>query len=255
MPASSSAKARGREAANPLKRVNPIAPNMERSTRDLTDDDDVEVVERVVEVEKIVEVYGPAVMNDTETGIVWVGNIGISSVGMYTNGEVTEDEWLRFLPAAKQIKSAYQWIIGDWAAYGEQALGKTYAEIAKLSGYKEGTIEVYASVCRSVDKLIRINSLGIAIHQAVAMLSHDDQAYWLQRAYDEKLSKSELKILMAGGKHEPRKIGKTTIDRFQRALTPFQMRAQRIAKKAAPEHRKEMADWLRELAKQIEKDK
>lgn len=232
---------------------NPFARRTEVPPLDVITESMIRPVERTIEV----PVPTPIVQQE---GISWIGNFGISTVGMYVNvnaEQITEDEWRNFFTAIKGIEVAYQFIVGDWAAFGGDALSKTYEEIAALTGYEAGTIEVWASVCRKVDKLIRINSLGIAHHQVVAPLPYDEQRYWLEFAAAYDISYRELQRRIAEGDHSapaPKVRQALTADvRFQRAADPFEARIVKIAARVDENKRREWAQRLRDIADRVER--
>jgi hypothetical protein len=270
MPPSNSAKARGREAINPFASrtgLNPITPGMEAATRDLLEDEpSVQIVEKEVRVEVPVEVRVevpvevPTPVLWDEHGIGWVGNFGICGTGLYVNANaqhVSEQEWRDFFEVLRQIKTAYQFVVGDWAAFGLDALEKSYAEIAEMTGYAPTTIENWASVCRRVPQFMRINSLDFAHHQVVMSLPEAEQSRWLKFAAEYKLPYRELARRIAENDTTPpppqqRQIV-TSATRFMRAVAPFESRALGIAAKASTSQRAEMAAHLRALADRIER--
>jgi hypothetical protein len=157
-----------------------------------------QVIERIVEVEKPVEIFvtAPAI-EQMERGIR-IGSFLVTSVGLEFADGLTEEEWIDFYKAVEGIKTSLNWILGDYFAYGQSAFHKTYDQMAAFTGLKSETIETYASICRNVPKLIRINSLSFGHHRLVAKFDEHAQIKWLEAAVDNKWSVGQMKRAIEG---------------------------------------------------------
>ena len=147
--------------------------------------------------EKRVEYVDKPAINPTTEG-VWIGNVCVTSTGLVFGDAFTEKEWRDFYPAVKELKTAGNWVLGDYFAWGEYLFDLTYDQMAEITGLKSETIEVYASICRNVRKLIRINSLSFAHHRLVAAMPEPEQIDWLQKAVEGGWSVREMRRQITG---------------------------------------------------------
>lgn len=205
-------------------------------------DREVEVrVEVQVPVKVPFEVTRP-VSTDTD-GVTWVGNIGMSPTGLILPQEVTQQEWYDFFDVIRNIKRSWQFIIGDWFAYGADKFEMTYEQIAALTGYKQSTVEAFASTCRNVPRFTRVN-LSFAHHRAVSGLPAEKQLSALQDAIDLQLSYRQLQVRISGEK--PRlKSGKTSTKPDPKIVDKT---IYNRAKKGDEEVRRKYAALLRRMA-------
>lgn len=133
-----------------------------------------------------------------QDGTLSVGAFHITRKGLILERAVSEAEWVGFFTAINQIQQAIQWVIGDWLVYGETTFAKTREEIAKLTGYKRGTLDDFAYVSAKVGFSIRIEKLHWGHHQVVASLSPPDQKAWLEYALEQNLSVQALRDEISG---------------------------------------------------------
>lgn len=201
-------------------------------------------VEVQVPVEVPVEVTRP-VATDTD-GVTWVGNIGMSPTGLILPEEITQQEWYDFFDVIRNIKRSWQFIIGDWFAYGADKFKFTYEQIATWTGYKPTTVEAFASTCRNVPRFTRVN-LSFAHHRAVSRLPAEKQLSALQEALDLQLSSRQLQARISGEK--PRlNAGKKT---KKKALPVVDQKVFNRIKKSDEETRREYAAKLRKMADEL----
>ncbi len=178
------------------ERFNPLKGMLAQQTDELLNDD-VEQSEQKT-IERIVEVTRP-VQTDTD-GVTWVGNIGVTAMGLDLPEALTQEEWRSFLNAIQSVKQSYQFVIGDWFAAGKDRFNVSYEEIAALTGFKVKTVEIWASACRNVPKFTRVNFLTFAHHRAVAILPPERQLQALQYAFENGLSARQLDAEIRGKK-------------------------------------------------------
>jgi len=166
------------------------------------DSREVVYVDRTVEVQVPVEVpveVTRPVKTDAD-GVTWVGNIGVTAMGLDLPEALTQEEWRSFLNAIQSVKQSYQFVIGDWFAAGKDRFNVSYEEIAALTGFKVKTVEIWASACRNVPKFTRVNFLTFAHHRAVAILPPERQLQALQYAFENGLSARQLDAEIRGKK-------------------------------------------------------
>ena len=117
-----------------------------------------------------------------EDGSLEVSHIRIHRVGLEFTGDVSEDEYEIFGQTLLQIDTAYQWIIGDYLAYGVENNYGMAKDFAERLGRSEATVNNWTYVSRQVRFSFRNENLSFKHHIAVAPLSPDEQAYWLEKA-------------------------------------------------------------------------
>ena len=206
-----------------------------------------QIIERVVEIEKVVEVAHP-VMTDAD-GVTWVGNIGMSQTGLVIPQDITANEWVAFYSVISNIKQSIQFIIGDWFAYGADKFAYTYEEIAQATGYKTSTVETFASVCRNVPRLTRVNSLGFSHHRIVSTLAPAKQIEALNHAVENQLSARDLQEYLT-----EKKSRKTSSKKSPRIIyNVIDKKEFNRAKKADENERRKLAEQLRAMAEQLER--
>lgn len=121
-------------------------------------------------------------------------NLEFTKTGLVISRELDKVDWTKLYDAIRSIKSAYQWIIGDWMLYGfEHGWIERYEDMAVFTGLKEKTVKEYTYVCRNINASIRMDKLSFAHFQLIAPLPETDKPAWIQRAIDEKMSVRELR--------------------------------------------------------------
>lgn len=208
------------------------------------------VVEKVVEVEKEVVVHVPRPIAKDEHGVVHIGNVGLTSLGLVMpDSDISESEWAALFEVLQETRKSWQFLIGDWFAYGVDKFKYSYAQIAEWTGYKESTVETFASVCRNVERLTRINSLSFAHHRAVSTLTSEQQSAALIYAETEGLSARELAAAIQGKK--ALRSGAKKAQKTPRAIVDKVAFNQ--LKKADEKRRQKAAAELRRLADELER--
>ncbi len=238
-----------------LDASNPFAkrPSMFDLTDNMAQEDDdnlriePQVIERVVEIEKVVEVAYP-VTTDAD-GVTWVGNIGMSQTGLVIPQDITNDEWVAFYSVISNVKQSIQFIIGDWFAYGADKFKHSYAQIAEATGYKESTVETFASVCRNVPRLTRVNSLGFSHHRVVSTLAPNRQIEALNHAVENQLSARDLQQYLTEKKSRKSGVKKAV----KIVYNVIDKKEFNRAKKADENERRKLAEQLRAMAEQLER--
>jgi len=117
-----------------------------------------------------------------DEGVLGVKNIQIHRTGLQFVGIVSEEEYEIFGQTLLQIETAYQWIVGDYLAYGADNGYGRGVEIAEQLGKSSQTVWNWVSVARYVEYYRRQEVLSFTHHEAVAGLSPDEQTLWLKEA-------------------------------------------------------------------------
>lgn len=118
--------------------------------------------------------------------------------GLELKRELTREEFRDgLLNEVQAMGSAQQLIVGDAYLHGiECGFIETYEEMAELTGYEASSIKVYASLCRSIPRLMRINPLTYSHYQQIAPLDEDERAHWIAFAAGSELSYRAVKALI-----------------------------------------------------------
>lgn len=117
-----------------------------------------------------------------EDGSLEVSNIRIHRVGLEFIGEVDEEEYEIFGQTLLQIDTAYQWIIGDYLAYGVNSNYGLAQQFGELLGKSDKTIRNWVYVARNVELSRRRDNLTFGHHENVAGFTQEQQEYWLNLA-------------------------------------------------------------------------
>ncbi len=175
---------------------------------------------------------------------VRMGRFTLLPVGLTVNGFASAHEWEQFYLSLKRVTESLQWATADWLLMGERQHGKSYTQMAALTGLKEKTLRDYAYVASNVDLSIRIDKLTFAHHQLVVAMPPDVQRESLLYAAANKLSVGRFRAYLDG--HEIERV--TALARFERKLVDLYERS----KKRKPEERQTMARLLRQMADALE---
>lgn len=122
-----------------------------------------------------------------------------TGTGLDIQRDLTKEEFRGGVVTELQaMNTAHQLNVGDATLYGlEHDYIEDYEEMAELTGYEASSIEVYASLCRSIPRLMRINPLTFSHYQQIAPLPEIERFYWISFAASNDLSYRALKDLIA----------------------------------------------------------
>ena len=164
----------------------------------------------------------------------------LSRTGLKLSDGLGITEWAEIGKQLCLVNESLAWCIGDWINYGEKAYGEKYSEalaffgreVLGAMGYELQTLKVFAHVCRSVERLIRINVLSFNHHRIVAPLTPKEQAYWLDLAKVQGWSVSQLRATIRDAKgeyqDEPQKVSFNTLNWVQDGLRYFRSQLENI---------------------------
>lgn len=116
------------------------------------------------------------------SGVAWIPQSGLS-----------EEEWLTTGRRLGSIGRGSKWWLGDWLCHGSTRFGDRFSEAARATGYDRATLRSIAWIASRVDASVRRDKLTWDHHVAVASLTREEQAHWLERAEIEELGATELK--------------------------------------------------------------
>jgi hypothetical protein len=92
------------------------------------------------------------------------------------------------------IGRAAQWWVGDWVRYGTARWGERYVEAARITGYDVHSLRNMAYVAGRFELSLRRDNLTWSHHALLASLEPGEQRAWLNRASQDRLSVSDLRI-------------------------------------------------------------
>ena len=121
-----------------------------------------------------------------------VNKIELTPTSLKIIGDMNEDDYGLAWTKLALVHGGTQWWIGD-LYNAQQSKHGTARVFAEKHGLDSPTVRVYASVCSSVEVLIRINSLTFAHHQLVAPMSPAQQKKWLKRAGNNSWTVKEFR--------------------------------------------------------------
>ncbi len=138
---------------------------------------------------------------EADAGQITVGNFRLSETGLQIADGVDMDEWQAFGQHIRMMETSIQWIIGDWLAYGEREYGKTYQEVAELTGYTYETLRNLVWVAKQFELSSRNDKLSFGHHQTALALCEGDfrvANQWLTATSDNgwsiKKMSDEIKV-------------------------------------------------------------
>jgi hypothetical protein len=88
------------------------------------------------------------------------------------------------------------WWVGDWLHYGAARWGEKYVEASRITGLDAKTLRNIAYVAARFDLSRRRDKLTWTHHAEVAALDASDQEVWLDRALEERMSATDLRVAL-----------------------------------------------------------
>ena len=193
----------------------------------------------------------------SDGGAITIGNFQISKTGLQIADGVAVEEWQAFGQHIRTMETSIQWIIGDWLAYGERVYGKTYQEVAELTGYTYGVLQNLVWVAKQFGFSYRYEKLSHTHHQMAISLCEgnvENALPWLERASSEGWSVKKMADEIKGVPPTP-PPPKGRMAKFWANFELFSKKNVQIASRAGEAERRQMADALRKLADDLEKTK
>jgi hypothetical protein len=118
----------------------------------------------------------------------------INAVAWTPRGELEYHDWLLEGRRIGLMLRASPWWIGDWLLYGTARWGETYVEAAKITTYDPKSLRNMRYVASRFDLSLRRDNLTWSHHALLASLGPDTQAFWLDRASEDRLSVQDLRL-------------------------------------------------------------
>ncbi len=187
-------------------------------------------------------------------GQITIGNFRISKTGLQIADGVDADEWQAFGQHIRTMETSIQWIIGDWLAYGERQYGKTYQEVAEMTGYTYDTLRNLVWVARKFELSSRNDKLSFGHHQTALSLCEGDSdvaTQWLNSASENGWSIKKMADEIKGVPPTPPPHD-TKIPKFWADMSTFLSKQRKLASRVGEEERQEMVRGLRVLIDEIE---
>lgn len=162
-------------------------------------------------------------MISTELQAVKSSTAKLEQNQLVINEETTLKEWKELGQQLSLMQGNIQFWIGDWIRFGEKKGfyidSAVYDEAEEITGLDRITIQHYKWVAQQTSCLRR-QELSYYHHKEVAKLNESDQAYFLNKAVQEKLSVRELRLQVL-----TEYPGRTTVkhDRYEND-NPFPLR-------------------------------
>lgn len=138
-------------------------------------------------------------------GNLSAGKFVVTPKGLKIAEDVSQEDWEIFGDVILRFNGTIQWLLGDWLAYGENhQYGKTYEEVADLTGYKVETLYNFVWVAKRIDISSRNENLSFKHHFLVASFEDKEtQEAWLQTAAESNWSTRTLQTQIAGKRPTP----------------------------------------------------
>jgi len=114
----------------------------------------------------------------------------LTTTGVDIPADTTEAQWTALGVMICKLGASVQWLIGDWLAFGDRRWGKTYEQVAELTGYEVQSLRDMVYVASKVS--VRTDKLSFAHHKVVAGLAPEDQQAWLEWAMENGASSKML---------------------------------------------------------------
>lgn len=184
-----------------------------------------------------------------------------TGTGLDIQRELTKEEFREGVVTELQaMNTAHQLNVGDATLYGlEHGYIDSYEEMAELTGYEASTVEMYTSLCRSIPRLVRTNSLTYSHYQQIAPLPEEERPLWISYAASNELSYRALKALIAdvNAKEQPAALDLpdgVTVERVDLTPPPDEIEEEEPAPLPSPIKDKVYRQRFNHLWKKVESD-
>ena len=237
-----------------LSGSNPFGDRPALNLDDLTGgmvEEQPQIVERIVEVEKVVEVIPENALIPHDNGAMVYKRFVMLPTALSIPEDTTQEEWADFGLIIKQLDTTISWVVGEWAEFANKKWGFTYEQIAVHFGYEVSTLMTYTSIVRKVSALIRNQGLSFAHHRLVANLPEIQQDMWLTKAAQSGWNVAEMREAMHPKKEDNQHA--ITVRKLRKRVRQFADEIEDVIGDFDADERHEIAQMLMKLAKKIDK--
>ena len=137
-----------------------------------------------------------------EQGMIKPDQGEVTLNAMLLNPTLPFDEWEKIGSQLSTIQEGLMFWVGDWLNFGEEHFGEAYAQAMEATGYSYNTLKTAKYVTKKFPPELRINSDNIKFthYSAVAGKEPEEAISLLRDASENRLTVSELKAKISGGK-------------------------------------------------------
>jgi hypothetical protein len=125
-------------------------------------------------------------------------------VAWLPQGEIAVDDWVTAGRRFGAVARCSQWWIGDWIRYGNAQWGEKYSDAARITGYDVGSLRNMAWVASQFELSLRSDKLSWSHHALLAPLDEEEKRLWIERAIEDRLSVSDLRVELRAYQREHR---------------------------------------------------
>ncbi len=110
--------------------------------------------------------------------------------------EIDRGAWVAAGRRIGEYGRVSNWWVGDWLQYGTSRWGEKYVEASRITGFDAKTLRNIAYVASRFDLSRRRDKLTWTHHAEVAALEPAQQEVWLERAVEQRLSATDLRVAL-----------------------------------------------------------
>lgn len=188
-----------------------------------------------------------AIVQALSTNSLQRGAFRFTSRGLQVNGEISLEDWQEVGKVLSFLNTSMQFLIGDWARYGENLGYGTHEKFAEQFGFETQTIYNFKWVSENVQISLRKENLKFGHHNLVAAMESEQQAYWLDYASDNELSVAKLREAIKSSKQDQLP---TRLDSFTTRWSESKL--EKELEEMTDEERRDALAYLRSLLRKFE---
>jgi hypothetical protein len=121
------------------------------------------------------------------------GALTPTSLDLSSRPDTSIEECTQLAALFGSLNHASRWWIADLHEFTEQRHGEYVAQVMEATKLSAQTVENIVSVGKRVPRSRRRDGVSFSSHAEVASLEPNEQRHWLKVAYDENLTKAELR--------------------------------------------------------------
>jgi hypothetical protein len=110
--------------------------------------------------------------------------------------EIDHGAWVAAGRRIGEYGRVSNWWVGDWLQYGTSRWGEKYVEASRITGFDAKTLRNIAYVASRFDLSRRRGKLTWTHHAEIAALEPVQQEAWLERAVEQRLSATDLRVAL-----------------------------------------------------------